>query len=267
MPQSNILMFVGASFLKGEIYLSIKKKILYISMFFLAFICITCKCFGFSGSDESFDVEIDNKTIDKKVTFTFPTTVLDDDGNKLFDVKYYLIHYSSSVPFNPINRLGNYDCYNVILSDVPIIVSDDYKFIYLSDTSKSSSCYILYSDVLTDSYYSEKCDVSSSSENFTKRLNQWYITDDRGINSSSFNQNFFTADVFANQTIKNKSGDVVFMGAPQTVEQVKIPAIQQAEEIPQAMAEVLKILIPVGLVIFGIGLVIYLIRYCRSRLM
>ena len=60
---------------------------------------------------------------------------------------------------------------------------------------------------------------------------------------------------------------VVFRKAPQTVEQVKIPAIQQAEEIPQAMAEVLKILIPVGLVIFGIGLVIYLIRYCRSRLM
>lgn len=72
---------------------------------------------------------------------------------------------------------------------------------------------------------------------------------------------------YSNFDVKNIDGNVVFQRAPQAVEQVKIPAIQQAKEIPQAMTEVLKILIPIGLVIFGIGLVIFLIRYCRLRLM
>lgn len=257
MPQSNILMFVGASFLKGEIYLSIKKKILYISMFFLAFICISLKCFGFSGSEESFNVEIDNKAIGKKVTFTFPTTVFDESTQRSFDVKYYLIRYKTTIPFDPMSSVSGYDCYDLYLSDVPFVISDDLEFLYLSDVSS----FALFGSISTDSVYSDKVNVCSLSENLSKDFISF------GFNGGYLNRTFYTTNLFANQTIKNKSGDVVFLGAPQTVEQVKIPAIQQAEEIPQAMAEVLKILIPVGLVIFGIGLVIYLIRYCRSRLM
>lgn len=108
------------------------------------------------------------------------------------------------------------------------------------------------------------------------------------INSNSFSSNingisidmtgYTSTFVYTNSNIygtkKNVNGfscidydNVVFQGAPVTVEQVTIPAIQQVGEIPQAMKEVLKILIPVGLVIFGIGLVIFLIRYLRLRLM
>lgn len=62
------------------------------------------------------------------------------------------------------------------------------------------------------------------------------------------------------------SGEIFFQGAPQIVEQVTIPAIQQVEEIPQAMSEVLRILIPVGLIVLSIGLVIFLMRLVISRL-
>ena len=59
--------------------------------------------------------------------------------------------------------------------------------------------------------------------------------------------------------------EVVFQGAPVTVEQVTIPKIQQVEEIPQMMGQVMKILIPIGLIVFSIGLVIYLTRLVISR--
>lgn len=66
--------------------------------------------------------------------------------------------------------------------------------------------------------------------------------------------------------VDSLSGEVVFQGAPVTVEQVTIPEIQQVGEIPQVIAEVLKILIPIGLIVLSIGLVIYLTRLVISRL-
>lgn len=57
---------------------------------------------------------------------------------------------------------------------------------------------------------------------------------------------------------------LVFLGAPQVtpveVEQVTIPAIQQVEEIPQGMNQVLQVIIPIGLMVLPIGLVVYLTR-------
>lgn len=69
----------------------------------------------------------------------------------------------------------------------------------------------------------------------------------------------------ANFNLCNSSGEVVFQGAPVTVEQVTIPKIQQVEEIPQMMEQVMRILIPIGLIVFSIGLVIYLTRLVISR--
>lgn len=59
---------------------------------------------------------------------------------------------------------------------------------------------------------------------------------------------------------------VVFQGARQELAGVTIPAIQSAEEIPQAIIKTMKVVIPVGLVILGIGLVIYLIKSAILRM-
>ena len=69
---------------------------------------------------------------------------------------------------------------------------------------------------------------------------------------------YSSVDVF------NYDGDVVFHPAPTPV---TIPTIQQVEEIPQVMEQVMTILIPVGLIIFSIGLVIFLTRFLISRVL
>lgn len=60
--------------------------------------------------------------------------------------------------------------------------------------------------------------------------------------------------------------EVVFQGAPVTVEQVTIPEIQAVEEIPQTMSKVLEMIIPIGLIVLSIGLLIYLMRLVILRM-
>ena len=68
--------------------------------------------------------------------------------------------------------------------------------------------------------------------------------------------------LYSTFNLVNEDGVTVFPVAPTPV---KIPAIQQVEEIPQVMEQVLTILIPIGLIVFSIGLVIYLTRLVISR--
>lgn len=53
---------------------------------------------------------------------------------------------------------------------------------------------------------------------------------------------------------------------PQQIQQVTIPAIQQVEEIPQGMSQVLQMIIPIGLIVLSIGLVVYLTRLVIYRM-
>ena len=78
--------------------------------------------------------------------------------------------------------------------------------------------------------------------------------------------------IYSTFNIVNREGTVFFMLTPvptetQTAETpvleiqaVEIPALETAEQIPQAMGLTLKIVIPVGLVVLAIGLIIYLIK-------
>lgn len=73
--------------------------------------------------------------------------------------------------------------------------------------------------------------------------------------------------------IEYSSHEVVFQGAPVQEQQqgetqgIQALTLEQAEQIPQAMTQTLRVVIPVGLAIFGIGLVIFLMRYLILRLM
>lgn len=70
--------------------------------------------------------------------------------------------------------------------------------------------------------------------------------------------------VYTSHDICDSEGNVVFQGA--LSQAVTIPAIQQVGEIPQVMEQALRIVIPVGLIVFGIGLVIFLTRLVTSRM-
>lgn len=70
-------------------------------------------------------------------------------------------------------------------------------------------------------------------------------------------------DVYTDDTYST----AFFQAPPQKVEGITIPALETAEQIPEAIATTLKILIPVGLIVLSIGLGIYLIKRVKSSIM
>ena len=139
---------------------------------------------------------------------------------------------------------GNYTGYiKGHVNDWSNIEPSDYNFKVLS--------YTLYSSNL-DSFLSEISTIdfdSISDENFS------CIFGGTALSEGSI--------IYSNFDVYDVEDHLVFQ-APQ-VNKVVIPAIQQVEEIPQAMGQMMRILIPVGLIVFSIGLVIYLTRLVISR--
>lgn len=91
------------------------------------------------------------------------------------------------------------------------------------------------------------------------RFNNERISGVSGVNTYCY----FNADVY-NDVDKT---DYFFLKPPQKVEGITIPALETAEQIPEAIAKTMKILIPVGLIVLSIGLVIYLIKRVKYSIM
>ena len=109
---------------------------------------------------------------------------------------------------------------------------------------------------------------------FSDKIVDWVST--TGLHSDGMSSGTYTNhSIFANNNIYNLSNEVVFQAPPQQVEeqetpqqiqQVTIPTIQQVEEIPQGMSQVLQMIIPIGLIVLSIGLVVYLTRLVIYRM-
>ena len=102
-----------------------------------------------------------------------------------------------------------------------------------------------------------------------------------GVDRSTHNQvyNSFSSYVYSTHDVinGNDTNTVFFRETPPPVvqepepEMVEIPAVQlmtpmQVEEIPLKIAEVLSILVPVGLTIFGVLCLVYLLKSKRWQL-
>lgn len=74
---------------------------------------------------------------------------------------------------------------------------------------------------------------------------------DNNIPVSSYNSGLYAG------TLYNTDGTIFFPKTPLTVE---IPAVETVEQIPTAITETLKMIIPVGLVVLSVVLLIYLTR-------
>lgn len=74
---------------------------------------------------------------------------------------------------------------------------------------------------------------------------------------------YYGADIYRDES----KTELFFQRPPQKVEGITIPALETAEQIPQAIATTLKIMIPVGLIVLSIGFVIYLIKRMRYSTM
>lgn len=160
--------------------------------------------------------------------------------------------------------------------DLPDVMGDKTEFnfnnyiVVKGEDFNGSILYELYiyesNSVLAnhDGYTLHACKNGSTIYMYRLQDNSWIFW---GVTSYyDFSTQYNSYTYYTSSDILNEAGEVVFQSAPHLVEQVTIPAIQQVEEIPQAMSEVLKILIPVGLIVLSIGLVIFLTRLVISRL-
>lgn len=156
--------------------------------------------------------------------------------------------------------------------------SSDFIFDFPTPSDESANAYInlIYNTNHDDrKYYYNFMKVGSNYYyDFSDKIVDWVST--TGLHSDyMFSGTYTNHSIFANNNIYNLSNEVVFQApphqveeqeTPQQIQQVTIPAIQQVEEIPQGMTQVLQVIIPIGLIVLSIGLVIYLMRLVIYRM-
>lgn len=216
------------------------KKVLFIVIIFV--VCVSILFTNVFASDCNF------KFNDNDVTITF--------NDNISCYRYIIITYS--------NVSGSYPTYyhrgNVFISNNPITFTHEPTENFPED----------YSVRGTSLYYTSfnlSCNKSSKSFSFIKSyletLDFNNFTEIGGLTGNSLNpSNIY----ISSENIFDKNGNLVFQVAPVTVEQLTIPEITQVEEIPQIMNKVLKLIIPIGLIVFFAGLLIYLVRLVILRM-
>lgn len=143
------------------------------------------------------------------------------------------------------------------LPDIPEDLLNNYKYFFIR-------CYSSFAIL-----YCSNSNVIKGQSNYLKLYNfeygktSWKYSTEGTYN---FSDETISALVYASDDLYDTDGNVVFQKASPELAGVTIPAIQSAEEIPQAIIKTMKVVIPVGLVILGIGLVIYLIKSAILRM-
>ncbi|MCI8411863.1 MAG: hypothetical protein HFJ40_05485 [Clostridia bacterium] len=229
--------------MKEKINLFFTHKFLpIISIFMLCLFLLCTSCF--SNNENTFVFHDDFLGCD--INFKLPY----DFGN---EYKYYLLTCTNTT-FDDGIKQTRYDIY---YSKEPFVCTISSRTCYICPEGNT---YCKSFDAINSNKLKTTLDFSSTSVS----KNTLSVSNGRYIATTNFPNGMCLSNC---NIIDKDTGEVVFQVAPVTVEQVTIPAIQQVGEIPQAMKEILKILIPVGLVIFGTGLLSFLIRYLSSRLM
>ena len=150
--------------------------------------------------------------------------------------------------------------------DLPLDYSNS-KYVILKDNTNT---WLLIFDDLLENPYVENDNISFKNKSGSLGNVIGYL-----LKNNTWNYNFKTTAVSRVSTFSfiysnidvmkgSNSNEIFFQKTPVTA--VEIPALESAEQIPEAMATALKIIIPVGLAILGIGLIIYLIKCVIYRM-
>lgn len=171
--------------------------------------------------------------------------------------------------------------YNGTSYTVPALPEDvyNYNYYFIAKTSGSNAKYkLVYSN--EPFIYVEKCTAFKEYgvDCITRgkityytydpsTMSDWTKETKADLHISGFlkpSENYWYFLCYTNADICDESGTVFFHQAPVTA--VEIPALETAEQIPEAMATALKMIIPVSLALLSILLLIYLMRrlICRS---
>lgn len=155
---------------------------------------------------------------------------------------------------------------NSSFPDLPLDYSN-YKYVILKDNTNT---WLLIFDDLLENPYVENDNISFKNKSGSLGNVIGYL-----LKNNTWNYNFKTTAVSRVSTFSfiysnidvmkgSNSNEIFFQKTPVTA--VEIPALETAEQIPEAMATALKIIIPVGLAILVIGLIIYLIKCVIYRM-
>lgn len=167
------------------------------------------------------------------VEYTFPDELLSIiKSSEYYNDDYYVMGFKSTYHGNYyINFVKKTDSLKITFNNQNDFSANENVNYYSWAYKISDFSLVVKSDLLTNKSYNaqslfgKKCDS-----------NIFYL--DKG--------KFYTS-----------SGEVFFQ-VPVTA--VVIPSLETAEQIPQAIAKTLKILIPIGLIVLSVGLGIYLIK-------
>lgn len=155
---------------------------------------------------------------------------------------------------------------NSSFPDLPLDYSNS-KYVILKDNTNT---WLLIFDDLLENPYVENDNISFKNKSGSLGNVIGYL-----LKNNTWNYNFKTTAVSRVSTFSfiysnidvmkgSNSNEIFFQKTPVTA--VEIPALETAEQIPEAMATALKIIIPVGLAILVIGLIIYLIKCVIYRM-
>ena len=155
---------------------------------------------------------------------------------------------------------------NSSFPDLPLDYSNS-KYVILKDNTNT---WLLIFDDLLENPYVENDNISFKNKSGSLGNVIGYL-----LKNNTWNYNFKTTAVSCVSTFSfiysnidvmkgSNSNEIFFQKTPVTA--VEIPALETAEQIPEAMATALKIIIPVGLAILVISLIIYLIKCVIYRM-
>lgn len=228
-----------------------KNKFFIVGLFFIItiFFCNSCV----NASDDNETITFYSEDFEQDLTVTLPSGLGTNYNNYIIltrlyndnsDTRYriYYIFSNSDFIYYPYN---NSFCVGTT-NNSPYIVFYRSDYFISNNITNLSNCNV---------------DFNNSSANNEFGFDGYLRT---GVNHPlSANLSISNTNVYDN------NNELVFQAPPQVVEegiQVTIPAIQQVEEIPQGMTQVLQVIIPIGLIVLSIGLVIYLMRLVIYRM-
>lgn len=182
------------------------------------------------------------------------------------DYDYILNNVKNEYGYNDISYVIGYGSINSTLGSrfkLYIFTSDvsSYSNVFLKDSGGSEHFVNLYTK---DSNNEDSCINGSNGllYYYDQSSNSWVQWSSfNGSTNASYRFPYFDL-IYSTHDVFDSSSNLVFQGAPQVEEVPKVELMKatQVEEIPQQIVTIVMIVLPIFLAIFGVLLVLYLIK-------
>lgn len=209
--------------------MNVKNKIFITFIFLLIFILFFNTNNVFASDLVTFECNVEEAAWNKIIEL--PEYI--SGNNHLYIMKFY-----SNYKVFFVEKVSNYKCY--------LLIEDGVSKYGIPNTRE----HLYFNQPVKLNIYKIASDGSTCTKEYTDTIEESFIC----INP--YDHAYSSTTIYTDNTYTTP-----FFQAPVTeIPGVQIPALETAEQIPEAIVKTLMILIPVGLIVLSIGLVIYLIK-------